>query len=321
MKGIDVSTWQGEIDWESVKNAGIEFAIIRSGWGWKNDGETDKWFFHNIKGAKSAGIKVGVYHYSYAESVENAKQEAQYCLSIVKSSGVKLDLPIYFDIEDKSIANKHDRNIRTDMCIAFCSEIEKAGYWAGVYANLNWFKNYLNKEELAKRYTLWLAQYNDTHEMDCDVWQYSSSGSVTGINGNVDMNIMYRDLPAEIRNSGTANNSTSSSEPKPQPTVTYYRVQSGDTLSEIASKYGTTYQHLAEINGIENPNLIYPGQTLIISGNNDSSYRTYTVKNGDSFWSIAVEQLGDGRRYKEIKALNNYSSDMIYPGQELKLPN
>lgn len=314
-RGIDVSVWQGDIDWNEVKNSGIEFAIIRSGWGYSGDGEIDKYFIENIRNAKSAGIKVGVYHYSYATSVDNAKQEAKYCLDIVKSTGIKLDLPIYFDIEDDSISGKHDKNIRTEMCITFCTEIEKAGYWAGVYTNLNWFNDYLNKEELAMRYTLWLAQYNDKNDMQCDVWQYTSSGKVNGISGNVDMNIMYRDLINEISKCENSETTTSSSL---ENDITYYTVQSGDTLSGIASSYGTTYRYLAEINGIENPNLIYPGQTLIIP---KGQSKTYIVKSGDTLWDIASKCLGRGSRYSEIKILNELTSDTIYPGQTLKLPN
>ena len=314
-KGIDVSAWQGNIDWNKVKNSGIEFAIIRSGWGYSGDGEIDKYFIQNIRNAKSAGIKVGVYQYSYAESVENAKQEAKYCLDIVNSAGIKLDLPIYFDIEDNSIANKHDKETRTQMCINFCSEIEKAGYWAGVYANLNWFNNYLNKDELAKRYTLWLAQYNDKNDMPCDVCQYTSSGKVDGISGNVDMNIMYRDLINEI---GECGNSEPPASSITENDITYYTVQSGDTLSYIASQYGTTYRYLAEINGIDNPNLIYPGQTLIIP---KGQTKTYTVKSGDTLWDISSKCLGRGSRYSEIKTINGLTSDTIYPGQVLKIPS
>lgn len=314
MKGIDVSVWQGNINWDKVKADGIEFAIIRSGWGWLGDGAKDRYFDQNIKNAKNAGVKVGVYHYSYASSVENARQEAKYCLDIVKASGVSLDLPIYFDIEDKSIGDKHDRTIRTNMCVAFCSEIENAGYWAGVYANLNWFNNYLDKNVLAKRYTIWFAQYNDTREMDCDIWQYTSSGRVNGISGNVDMNIMYRDLVSEIKGNKTETPTTK------QESVVYYRVQSGDTLSGIASRYSTNYQYLAEINGIENPNLIYEGQSLKVPSTKASSYQTYTVVSGDSLWQIAENRLGDGNRYREIKELNGLSSDTIYPGQTLKIP-
>ena len=314
-KGVDVSAWQGDIDWNKVKNSGIEFAIIRSGWGHSGDGEVDKYFIQNIRNAKVAGIKVGVYHYSYAESVETARQEAEYCLDIVKSANVKLDLPIYYDIEDNSIANRHDRNIRTHMCIAFCSEIEKAGYWAGVYANLNWFNNYLNKDELSKRYTLWLAQYNNKNDMPCDVWQYTSSGKVDGINGNVDMNIMYRDLISEIGVYGCVEPSNPDNK---ENEVTCYTVQSGDTLSGIASSYGTTYRYLAEINGIENPDLIYPGQPLIIP---KGGSKIYTVKSGDTLWDISSKCLGRGSRYLEIKTLNGLTSDAIYPGQLLKIPD
>lgn len=322
-KGIDVSVWQGEIDWKKVKNSGIEFAIIRSGWGYNDAGEIDRYFEKNIKNAKLAGLKVGVYHYSYAESVDNAKQEAEYCLSIVKSANVKLDLPIYFDIEDYSISNKHNKEIRTNMCISFCSEIEKVGYWAGVYANLNWFRNYLNESELRSRYTLWLAQYNDVNEMDCDVWQYTSSGSVDGIYGNVDMNIMYRDLIGDIEEYGGNCQDLDNVESLPYKSgISYYTVKNGDTLSRIASIYNTTYQYLAEINGIEDPNKIYAGKTLIVPGNSNlSSLRSHIVRSGDTLWEISENYLGDGSRYKEIMNLNGLTNDAIYPGDVLKIPN
>ena len=129
------------------------------------------------------------------------------------------------------------------------------------------------------------------------------------------MNIMYRDLINEIGECGNSETTTSSN---PENDITYYTVQSGDTLSGIASSYGTTYRYLAEINGIENPNLIYPGQTLIIP---KGQSRTYTVKSGDTLWDIASKCLGRGSRYPEIKTFNGLTSDTIYPGQTLKLPN
>lgn len=311
-KGIDVSVWQAEIDWKKVKNSGIEFAIIRTGFGRSDPSQIDKYFKRNIKKAKEAGIKVGVYHYSYAESPEDAVNEAKFCLSIL--DGERLDLPVYYDIEDSSISDKHDKETRTQMCVNFCSEIEKAGYWAGVYANKNWFDNCINYDELKKRYTLWLAHYGiDSPSLDCDIWQYTSSGQVDGIDGNVDMNIMYRDLISEISGCENSEPSVSSSS---EDEVTYYTVQSGDDLSSIASQYGTTYRYLADINGIENPNLIYPGQTLIIP---KGQTKTYTVKSGDTLWDIASKCLGRGSRYPEIKALNGLTSDTIYAGQILKL--
>lgn len=251
-RGVDVSKWNCTIDWKKVKNSGIEFAIIRTGYGRAGENQIDKFFKQNIKNAKAAGIKVGVYHYSYADSVEDAKTEAKFCLSIL--NGEKLDLPVYFDMEEESIVRKYDKKTMTNMCIAFCSEIEKAGYWAGVYSNKNWFTNYLDYNELKARYTLWLAHYGiDSPSLDCDMWQYTDKGKVNGISGNVDMNYMYRDLLTAINGKKA-----------PAKAYTEYKVKNGDTLSKIAIKYGTTYQKIAADNNIKNPNVIYPGQTLKI---------------------------------------------------------
>lgn len=311
LRGIDVSAWQGAIDWKRVKNAGVEFAIIRTGYGRKDPKQIDQFFKENIEGAKEVGIKVGAYHYSYAESPEDAVKEAEFCLEIL--DGVKLDLPVYYDIEDKTISNKHDKDIRTQMCINFCTVIEKAGYWAGVYANKNWFDNYLNYDQLKARYTLWLAHYCiDSPSLDCDVWQYRSNGSIDGITGNVDMNYMYRDLLQEIE---------ASSKKAPEVKTTTYTVAKGDTLSGIAMAHHTSWQQLAGINNLDNPNLIYAGQILKVPcAATTNKSLLYTVKSGDSLWSIAQELLGNGTRFNEIKALNGLTSDTIYPGQNLKIP-
>ena len=312
LRGIDVSEWQGAIDWDKVKNSGIEFAIIRTGYG-RGGNQADEYYVRNVKGAKKAGIKVGLYHYSYAESPEDAIKEAEFCLRIIDNE--KLDLPIYFDIEDDSISSKNDNETRTKMCINFCSTIEKAGYWAGVYANKNWFDNYLDYDQLKARYTIWLAHYGiDSPSLDCDIWQYTSSGKVDGISGKVDMNYMYRDLLDEIgSNSGQA--------PKSEVKTTTYTVVSGDTLSGIAMKYNTSWQLLADINNISNPGLIYAGQVIKVPCTATTNKGLlYTVKSGDSLWSIAQDLLGNGTRFNEIKALNGLTSDTIYPGQNLKVP-
>lgn len=314
--GIDVSSWQGDIDWEKVKNSGVEFAIIRTGYGRGASNQVDTKFKQNIKGAKEAKIKVGCYHYSYAESPEDAVNEAEFCLSILGGEG--LDLPVYYDIEDSSISSKHDKEVRTQMCISFCSKIQQAGYRAGVYSNKNWFDNYINYDELKNRYTLWLAHYGAQNpSLDCDIWQYSSTGKIDGISGNADLNYMFKDLSEEFIEDKT----TGSDMPDPNAksgkvTATYYTVKPGDTLSKIASSFGTTYQYLAEINSIQNPDLIHPGQTLIIQ---KEKIKTYTVKSGDTLWGIASKFLGQGDRYGEIKELNNLSSDIIHPGQILKI--
>lgn len=153
-KGIDVSKWNGNIDWQKVKNAGINFAIIREGYGKKSLTQIDKKFRENINGAKSVGISCGAYHYSYADSVTDAKLEAEFCLENIQ--GYSLEYPVVFDVEDKEMLKLTNRQ-RTDICKAFCEEIEKAGYYAMIYANKNWLDNYLYADELLKHFDLWLA--------------------------------------------------------------------------------------------------------------------------------------------------------------------
>lgn len=193
LKGIDVSVWQGTIDWAKVKKSGIDFAILRIGYATTKD----KTFEINYKNAKEVKMPIGVYLYSYAKSVDGAKKEAQAVLNFLK--GKKLELPVYYDIEDKAQASL-SKNVRTQMCEAFCNEIEKGGFWAGIYSNKNWAENYVDGAKLGKRYTYWIAQYYTkcTYKGNYDMWQYSSSGKVDGISGNVDMNYMYRDLINEI---------------------------------------------------------------------------------------------------------------------------
>ena len=315
VRGIDVSQWQGNINWNELKNSNIDFAIIRTGFGRNDKNQIDTNFYKNIKNAKEAGIKLGAYHYSYAESPEDAIEEAKFCLSIL--NGTKLDLPIYFDIEDNSICNNHSKDDMTKMCINFCSTIESCGYWAGVYANYNWFKNYLDYDLLKSKYTLWLAHYGiDSPSLDCDMWQYRSDGTVCGISGNVDMNYLYRDLVSEISSS-----QKDRTENTTQSHLTTYTVSKGDTLSGIANKYNTTFQKLAELNGIQNPDIIYEGQVLKVPLQSDSNILAlYTVKEGDTLWEIAEDFLGNGARYNEIKTFNGLETDTIFAGQTLKIP-
>ena len=155
-KGVDVSKWQGRINWHEARNDGVEFAILREGYGKESPNQIDKRFEENYRNAKAVGIPVGVYHYSYADSVEDARKEAQFCLKNI--TGKQLEYPICFDIEDKEQLKLNNRQ-RTDICKAFCEEIEKAGYYVMIYCNLNWYKNYLYSEEL-KKYDLWLAQWS-----------------------------------------------------------------------------------------------------------------------------------------------------------------
>ena len=313
MKGIDVSKWQGNIDWAKVKNSGVDFAIIREGYGKKDPKQVDKKFYDNYNGAKAVGIHVGVYHYSYADSVDDAIKEAQFCLENIK--GLEMDFPIVFDIEDKEQL-KLDNRQRTDIVKAFCSEIEKAGYYAMFYCNLSWLNNYLIKSELLPKYDLWLAQW-DTNipGVQCGLWQYSSTGKIDGINGNVDLNMAYKDYPSIIKSMKSEHhNSTSPQQPTAtQQSTSSYVVKKGDTLSSIAKKFGVSVQAIADINNIKDVNKIYTGQILKIKDTNIY----YTVKYGDNATKIAQKY---GTSVQEIARLNGLENpNIIYTGQKLRI--
>ena len=187
IKCIDVSTWQGNIDWKKVKKSGCSYAIIRAGFG-RETSQVDNQFERNYKNAKAAGVKLGVYWYSYAVNRDDAVKEAKACLSVLK--GKSLEMPVFFDMEE-SFMTKYSRATLTGMAKAFCDTVIKGGFESGVYSNLNWFTNYLNYSELKALYPIWLAQWSSSPQLECDIWQYSSEGTVAGIDGYVDMNIIY----------------------------------------------------------------------------------------------------------------------------------
>ena len=193
-RGIDVSKYQGNIDWGAVASSGISFAIIRAGYRGASTGALieDPYFKKNIAGATRAGIKVGVYFFTQAISEAEAVEEASMALSLV--SGYKVTYPIFIDTENASNgrANGLDVNTRTAVVKAFCQTIQNGGYKAGVYASKNWYNTKLNASAL-NGYCIWVAQYNTscTYSGKHDMWQYTSKGSVSGIKGNVDMNISY----------------------------------------------------------------------------------------------------------------------------------
>ena len=294
MKGIDLSCWQEKVNYLELKAQGIEFAIIRCGFG-KNISQKDSKFEDHYAGLKYAGIKIGAYLYSYANTIEGAKAEAKNCLEFIKNK--KFDLPIFYDLEDANTTGKASKQTITEMAKVFCEEIIKEGYQAGVYANLNWFTNKINVKELEK-YNIWLAQWGvkkHTANFKVDIWQYTNKGEIKGINGNVDLDISYTQYGDKVFNNsksieelakevieGKYGNGEERKQKlgnlynKVQAKVneillgkkvsqeTIYIVKSGDTLSAIAQKFNTTYQKIAKDNNISNPNLIYPNQKLVI---------------------------------------------------------
>ena len=204
-RGIDVSAYQGSINWNSVANDGIYFAIIRSGLG-KYAFQEDKNFKTNYTNAKNAGIKVGTYWVSYAMSVDEAYEEAEICYSIIKD--YNFDYPVYYDMEVSSQSNSLSKQQITNIGLAFCKKIASYGYTAGIYANRNWFTNYIDKAQIINNgYEIWLAQYpsgeyavnpeNYDKSSECSVWQYSSKGSISGISGNVDVNVSYKEFDVQ----------------------------------------------------------------------------------------------------------------------------
>ncbi len=195
MRGIDLSYHNGNVDFNAVKRSGIEFVILRAGYG-REVSQKDKKFEEYYAAARSVGLPVGAYWYSYADSVEDARKEAAACLACI--AGKSFQFPIYYDLEDKS-QNRFGKQIITDFAVAFCEQIEAAGYWAGIYANTNWWINKIDQGQ-TNRFTRWLADYRSVPDSSIprDMHQYTSSGTVGGISGHVDMNNCTRDFPSEI---------------------------------------------------------------------------------------------------------------------------
>ena len=197
--GIDVSKHQGTgIDWKKVKNDGIQFAIIRAGYG-KFASQEDPEFSDNIQNAYKAGIPVGVYWYSYAGSVADAEKEADVCLQVIKPFKALITLPVFFDQEYEPDILALNNRQRTDCCLAFIKKIVAAGYQSGLYASYDWFKNMVYRAELLD-YPAWVAQYASKcqyTDKNLYMWQYTSTAKISGIVGNVDQDVGYFDLTPE----------------------------------------------------------------------------------------------------------------------------
>ncbi len=196
---IDVSKHQGAIDWAKVKGQ-VDGVIIRCGYGKDIVSQDDARFKENVDACIQYGIPFGVYLYSYAKTVEDAKSEAEHVLRLVEPYKGKLLYPVYLDLEESGTESG-----AVERALVFGDLLETAGFWCGVYANQYWWTSYL-KDGL-NRFTKWVAKYGTNNGQpqtepsveNTDMWQYTSVGVVDGIKGNVDMNICYRDFPAEIK--------------------------------------------------------------------------------------------------------------------------
>lgn len=193
--GIDVSTYQKQIDWQQVKAAGVEFVMIRLGYRGSVEGLLfeDEWAQTHYRGAKEAGLKIGAYFFTQSISVAEAVEDARYAMQLLK--GWELDMPLVYDWEflQEDYRNAHvDARLLTDMAKAFCETVEQEGYHAMIYFNASQSRQQMYLQELTD-YGFWLAMYSDemTYEYKIDMWQYTDSGSVPGIEGSVDINLYF----------------------------------------------------------------------------------------------------------------------------------
>ena len=212
--GIDLSYWNDGVDFKELKDSGIDFVILRAG---SINQQPDYNFESYYKKARAAGLDIGCYFYSYAETVAEAKEEAEILLELI--DGKTFEYPVYFDMEDYSQTSLSTER-RMKMCYAFCEILIENGYFPGVYANLKWLNNYFDSEELCTYFDVWYARYpldsadgsEPIYFDDWDyelpeaqyygMWQFTQSGRIDGVSGNVDLNIAYKDYPAIMKEYG-----------------------------------------------------------------------------------------------------------------------
>lgn len=203
-KGVDVSYWQGTIDFNKVKSAGIDFVIMRIGTSYGKDSTFEK----NYENAKKAGLDVGCYFYTYATTVEKSRDDAKKVIEWIGNK--KMEYPVYFDIEDMTLEGLSQKE-KMDICEAFISYVKQAGFLPGLYCNYNWMTYHLDGKYCKENYDVWLANWTDSglpnkdKSSECRLWQYSASGEVSGISGGVDMDVSYFDYPSYVVQNGLNN--------------------------------------------------------------------------------------------------------------------
>ena len=346
LKGIDVSGYQGNIDWKKVKNDGVKFAIIKLGTIYDEDENSEESTFErNYNECIKNNIPVGVYVYNYCNSIEALKKGANWVLEVLNKRA--LNLPVYLDMEDKTIVSEGKAAL-TNQCNEFAKILTNAGYEVGVYANLNWFENYLEAKEFNSNISVWVAQYYKEceYEGEYDIWQYSSSGKVDGISGNIDMNYLYNEsiikntdnngpedktideLAQEVID-GKWGNGEDRRKRLEEAGYDYDKVQ--DKVNSILSIPKKSIETLArEViegkwgNGTERKNKLEKAgydynkvqdKVNELLGAKDS--KTYTVKSGDTLSEIAEKY--NTTVSKIVKDNNIENANLIYPGQKLKI--
>ena len=319
--GIDVSNWQGYINYANVKDAGIDVVYIKASQG---TNIKDAYLDINYENAKSNDLKVGFYHFLTATNEYQAEEEARFFASVI--SGKVPDCKLVMDYE---VFNGSSREEINNISRAFIETVEElTGKEVIIYSDLSNTQNTFN-ESLAENYKLWLAYYGDYNELtDVETsWeqyvgiQYTDRGVIDGIDGNVDRDLftaeIFLDEIAEIPSTGE--NQTYNTE------TVYYVVKRGNTLSQIAQIYGTTVQEIANINHIQNPNLIFPGEKFRIltnsniPGNEERGLGDiiYTVKKGNTLSEIAMKYDVTVQHIVELNNIQN--PNLIYPREKLRI--
>lgn len=301
--GIDVSKWNKEIDWDRVKRAGVEFAIIRLGYRGATTGALiqDPYFEKNINGAVSAGIPVGVYFFTQAVDPVEAVEEASMVITLCRN--YHLDYPVFIDVEGlggNGRADGLDIEARTAVCTAFCKTIESAGYRAGVYSSRNWYNGMLDANML-KDYIIWLAEYRDAplYQGYYHMWQYTSRGKVDGMEGNVDFNLSYlknSDMRKEeqmengilLEGSGNTSgkNNTAGQE-------------NGRAAGETNTAAGETIGNPSSVTGGNSSNSNNSGTPTGRNSNNSNNSGTATgsSSNSGNYPSTTAQENGNNRNY------------------------
>ena len=321
-QGIDVSNWQGYINYEEVRNSGIEVVYIKASQG---TNIKDAYFDINYENAKANGLKVGFYHFLTATNTEQAEQEANFFVSVI--SGTTPDCKLVLDYETFGGVGVEEIN---NIARTFMQRVEElTNKEVIIYSDLSNAQSTFD-QSLAEDYQLWIAYYGDYNNLiNVETsWaeyigvQYTDRGIVSGISGNVDRDLyteeIFLDETSEIPNNMENSQSFNTESVE-------YVVQSGDTLSGIASRYGTTVQELVDINNIQNPDLIYPGEKLriltnsSIPGNEERGTGSiiYTVKRGNTLSQIARAYNVSVEHIVELNDIED--PNLIYPGEKLRI--
>lgn len=313
-RGIDVSMWQGDIDFEEVAESGVDTVYIRSGLG---SDYTDPYFEQNYERARAAGLNVGFYHYVTARTVSQAEYQAHFFVNTIQ--GKEFQCRLAMDFEDLTTLSAAEAN---EIGLAFIRTVEDlSGKGTVVYSDAYNAGAVFGGGLTA--YPLWIAEYGVSEPSSAENWdswagwQYSDMGNVAGISGPVDLDLytdaMFLEEPGSVPGPVPM--------PEPSASTVEYTVKSGDTLWGIAEMYRTSVSAIVSENGIANPNLIYPGEVLRITlaDNVPSSEmnNTYLVRRGDTLWGIAQMYRTSVER---LAAMNHISDpNLIYPGEILQV--